>query len=101
MGPGTGGEAGGVLREEGDVVWSPGDWRRRTPDATGLGEAPGVGNGIRGGRLGSEPRAAPRGREGAAARREGLRGRGELDSEPRSPFGGKPPGEQEKVTRSE
>lgn len=42
----------------------------------------------RGGALGSEKR----GQEGAAARAEGMRGRGGLASKPSSLFGGKPPG---------
>lgn len=57
-GPGAGGGARGVLMEEGDVAWSLGGCRRRSP-GIGLREVPDVGNGCRGGQLGSQLRSAP------------------------------------------
>lgn len=69
---------------EGTLTGAPG-LEARSPGIE-LREAQGVGNGCRGGALGSEKR----GREGAAARRQGPRGRGGLASKPSCLFGGKP-----------
>lgn len=66
-----------------------GGWGRKSP---GYWAARGAGRRkrCRRDRLGSNPRPGPRGRKGAAARREGLRGRGGLILKSRSLFGYKP-----------
>lgn len=92
VGPGAGGGRRGNLREEGDGDGSLRGWRRRSPGTGCRGS--GVGDRRPAGHLGSELRPGP-------GSREGPRGRGGLASETGSVFGGKPTGEQGKVTLSE
>lgn len=99
-GPGAGGGERSALREDGDVDGSPGLGEAEEP-WNWAGRGAGRRKRVSGSQLGSELRPAPRGREAAAARREGPEGAVGWPRSPAAPLAGSPPGEQGKVTWSE